>query len=98
MNRAEMISFINEKVLPGAEIEDADWLQNGREIFKAILKGIIAWRHGKNINIEMEARILDGVLFINGDSVTRVAPKLPRVPWSDEAHYWEGRCLGRAGL
>ena len=36
-----------------------------------------------------------GFLFINNDPVGRIAPKLPKVAYSEEAAYWEGRILSR---
>lgn len=97
MNRKQMITFINDKVLPGAEIDDTDWFYNGREIFKNILKAIEKWRIGKNINIDMNAEIKDGVLYINGESVKRVAAKLPRQKFDKQAYFWEGQILKRQG-
>ena len=32
MNRKQMIDFINDEVLPGAEIADWEWMKHGREI------------------------------------------------------------------
>lgn len=95
MNRKETIIFINEKILPTAEISNNDWFYMGREIMNKIIKGISKWRHGKPINIDMSAEIKDGVLYINGDLVARVAPKLPRKVWSASADYWENRILTR---
>lgn len=98
MNRIEIINFINENVLPTAEIELSDWHDFGKDIMWIIIKGFSKWRHGKPLDIEMDAKILDGNLYINGDFVVRVAPKLRRPKYDEEAYYWEGRCLARAGL
>lgn len=93
MNRKQKINFINDKVLPGAEIEDWYWLSNGREIVSEMVKAITAWRIGKPADIEMDGAVKDGVFFINGEAVKRVAPRLPRVGF-DGLDY-EGRILAR---
>ena len=97
MNRRQMIDFINTEVLPGAEIDNGEWLQYGREIFWDILRAIEAWRIGKPIDICMKAHITDGVLVINGTPVKRVAGKLPRVTFSDYCYYIEGKILDKEG-
>jgi len=93
MNRKQMIDFVNDKVLPDAEISFDDWFYNGKEIFWDIIKAISKWRIGKNINIEMNARVIDGDLFINGEFVKRVASKLPRKSFDERSYYYEGKCL-----
>ena len=40
-----------------------------------------------------EYKIENGVLFINQKAVERVAPLPPKVLFSKEAYYWEGRIL-----
>jgi len=97
MDRKQIIDFVNEKVLPGAEIDNGDWFYNGKDIFRNIIKAIEKWRIGKNTHIEMDAEIIDGALYINGESVKRVASKLPRMAHDEEAAYWEGRILARQG-
>jgi len=95
MNRKQLFNFINEEILPGAEIPEWYWLANGKECFCEILRAVEKWRIGKPINIEMDAKISDGVLCINGESVKRVAPMMTKVAYSTEAIYWEGRILAR---
>jgi hypothetical protein len=42
----------------------------------------------------MNGAVLDGVLYINGEVIKRVAPKMPRrYSYSEEAYYWEGKIL-----
>jgi hypothetical protein len=44
----------------------------------------------------MNGAVLDGVLYINGEAIKRVAPKMPRkYSYSVEAAYWEGKILER---
>lgn len=93
MNRIQMIDFINKEVLPGAEITDWEWIRYGSEIVEDIIDAISKWRIGKPINVKMECKIRDGVLYINGNSVRRVACRLPRVPFNEAEYYWEGRCI-----
>jgi len=95
MNRKQMIDFVNYNVLPDAEIPDFEWLAHGREIFIDICKAISKWRIGKPIDIDMDAHVYDGVLWINGKAIKRVSAKMPRQAWSEAAHYWEGRILAR---
>ena len=94
MNRKEMINFINTEILPTAEIDFYDWKYSGRQIIADMINAISKWRIGKPANVEMSARVIDGVLYINGESVKRVAAKLPR--WdSMSAPDYEGRILAR---
>ena len=95
MNRLETIDFINEKILPQWKDDDFYWLHNGREVMKKLIKMIAKWRHGKNINIEMNPVVIDGVLYINGDCLGRFAPKAARPPFDERAYYIEGRILAR---
>ena len=98
MNRIQKIKFINEKILPGAEIADWYWMKYGREVVADILNGITSWRMGKPTDVEMDAKIIDGVLYINSDGVKRVAPKLQNVEYKAEAAYWEGKILAKQGM
>lgn len=98
MNRREKITFINEKILPTAEIEDWYWLAYGKEVVRNCIKAITKWRMGKDPNIEMNGAIIDGVLYLNGEPVKRVAPKLPRVKFSEEEYVLEGKILARSEL
>lgn len=38
-------------------------------------------------------QVLDGYLIMDGIYVKRIAPKLPKPAYSEEANYWEGRIL-----
>lgn len=98
MDRRQMIDFINNEILPTAEISNDDWFCFGKDIMRNIVKAIEKWRIGENINIEMKGEIKDGVLFLNGDAVKRVAPKMPRKVWDESADYWESRILERQGV
>ena len=93
MNRKQMIDFINNEILPTAEISDYDWFYFGKDIIRDMIKGIESWRIGKNVNIEMNARVIDGDLYINGEFVKRVASKLPRKSFDERSYYYEGKCL-----
>ena len=93
MNRKETIKFINDEILPTAEISNDDWFYMGKEIMQKIIKGISKYRHGKPISIEMSGEIKDGVLYINGECIARVAPKLPRKSWDEKAYYIESLIL-----
>ena len=53
------------------------------------------WRRRSGYPQEVTARVEDGFLFLNDQPVERIAAKLPRVAYSAEAAYWEGRILAR---
>lgn len=93
MNRMQKINYINEKVLPYAEISNSHWLLHGREVVAEMVNAISAWRIGKPADIEMYAKVVDGVFCINGEPVKRVAPKLPKLCVDDLASYYEGKIL-----
>ena len=38
-------------------------------------------------------QVLDGYLIMDGIYVKRIDPKIPKVPYSEESYYWEGRIL-----
>jgi hypothetical protein len=65
-------------------------------MFWDILRTASKWRVGKHVNVAMNGAVLDGVLYINGEVIKRVAPKMPRkYSYSVEAAYWEGKILAR---
>lgn len=88
MNRKEKIDFINTAILP-----QMHYLQplcvTPRELLTMIEKA----RVGRPIDQDMTARVDDGFLFINGAPAGRIAPRIPRVVVTEDAEYWEGRCL-----
>lgn len=97
MNRRETLRFIREKILPGAEISITDWHTYGHNIMNDIIIGIGKWRVGKPVDIQMNARIIDGVLYINDEPVRRVASKMQKgvmIAESARCNYYEGRCIG----
>jgi hypothetical protein len=95
MNRREMYDW-TQNVVATAEITDDYWRLAGKEMFWDILMAASKWRVGKHVNVAMNGAVLDGVLYINGEAIKRVAPKMPRkYSYSTEAAYWEGKILER---
>jgi hypothetical protein len=93
MNRKEMYKW-TQNVVATAEITDDYWRLAGKEMFWDILRTASKWRVGKHVNVAMNGAVLDGVLYINGEVIKRVAPKMPRrYSYSEEAYYWEGKIL-----
>ena len=90
MNRKQIIEFCNQNIFNQVNIQVSQFM-NCAEVVKMVSK----WRIGKLANMEMIAKVDDGFLFINGDPVGRIAPKMPRVSYSASAEYWEGRILAR---
>lgn len=88
MDRRQKLDFINAEILPQVNISH-------KVDIREILTLIDRWRIGKSGSIKMTARVDDGFLFINNDPVGRIAPKLPKVAYSEEAAYFEGRILSR---
>ena len=92
MDRKELIFFYYTEIFPQVDVSVGQYLNIGD-----VIKMIGRWRIGKKKNIWMTAKVDDGFLYINNDPVGRIAPKLPKVAYSDEAAYWEGRILSRQG-
>lgn len=94
MNRVQMIDFINKEILPKCN-DTSYWQLYGRIMMKDILQKISKYRIGKNINMEMKADVIDGVLYINNDCLGRIEPKTPKKPFNEESYYIEGCILAR---
>jgi hypothetical protein len=94
MNRKQMIDFINDEILPQCKNNDY-WFSFGREMMKDIIRKISNYRIGKNINMEMKADVIDGVLYINNDCLGRIEPKTPKKPFDEISYNIEGRILAR---
>lgn len=65
---------------------------------KEIAKEVVRYRRENGYPVEMNAKVDDGVLYINGDALCRISAKYIRPPFSDGAYYWEGRILASHGL
>ena len=90
MNRKQIIEFCNQNIFNQVNNQVSQFM-NCAEVVKMVSK----WRIGKLVSVQMVAKVDDGFLFINGDPVGRIAPKMPRVSYSASADYWEGRILAR---
>ena len=89
MNRKEIIAFANREIFPQVKVEmdKADMIET--------IRLIGAWRMGKQIDVVMEPKVVDGFLFINGDPVGRIARKMPAPYYSERAYRLEGLILAR---
>jgi hypothetical protein len=85
MNRKQIIELI---------WRETDYrVHYGLDMVKAV-REIESWRRTHRNKDEMVVKVLDGVLYINGDAMARITSKLPRLyPWSEKAEYYEGLCL-----
>ena len=90
MNRKQIIEFCNQNIFNQVNNQVSQFM-NCAEVVKMVSK----WRIGKLASVQMVAKVDDGFLFINGDPVGRIAPKMPRASYSASAEYWEGRILAR---
>lgn len=88
MNRKQIIEFCNQNIFNQVNNQVSQFMDCA-EVVKMVSK----WRIGKLVNMEMIAKVDDGFLFINGEKVGRIAPKMPKVSYSVSADYWEGRIL-----
>lgn len=59
-----------------------------------IVKLVEEFRRKKHLFLSQCTPIVeDGFLFINGETVGRIAAKLPKAAFSEEAYYYEGKCI-----
>ena len=93
MNRQQMMTFAIE-ILEQVRWDIIGYYFSAYEVNQCI-KLVSAYRHGKRADMKMEAIVNDGFLFINGDAVGRVAPKLPKVACTEYGKYLENKILIR---
>lgn len=89
MNRKAIIEFCNSHIFPQVDISAGMTVEDMRDTVKMVSR----WRIGKPADIVMNPVVDDGFLIINGDPIGRIAPKMPQPAFSEEAYYWEGKCL-----
>ena len=90
MTRKQIINFCNENIFNQVDITVAPYM----DCFE-VVKMVCKWRIGKSIYTPMVARVDDGFLFMNGEKVGRIAPKMPKVAYNPKACYREGMILAR---
>ena len=90
MDRREKIRFIRENIFPQIDFRNPTHL---KDIMADSVRLIERWRIGKPIDIEMNAIVDDGVLYMNGDLLGRIAAKMPKMVCSEWGYYMEGRCI-----
>ena len=89
MNRKEKMEFIQNEIMP--QITDVKKMIEV-DLFR-VCKLISRWRIGKPQDVIMQAKVIDGSLFINGEYCGRIHSKENGAIYSDKAYYWEGRIL-----
>lgn len=94
MDRKQVIEFCNNHIFPQVENQNGMTL----DMMKDTVKMVSRWRIGKPADVVMIPTVIDGFLYINFDKVGRIAPKLPRVAFSEQAYITEGKILARQGL
>lgn len=90
MDRREKIRFIRENILPQIDFMNP---VPAKDIVVESVKLIERWRIGKPIDIKMNAMVDNGVLYMNGEPLGRIAAKMPTLPFSEWGYYLEGRCI-----
>lgn len=89
MTRKSIIEFCNSHIFPQINTNVGMTAEDMREAVKMVSR----WRIGKPENVVMTPTVDNGFLFINGDPVGRIAPKMPQPEISEESYYLEGKCL-----
>lgn len=104
MNRKQVIDFCNKNIFPQVKFPASHYM----DCFD-VVKIVSRWRIGKQMNIEMVAKVVDGFLYINDNPLGRIAPKMATVnyrpsyngncwtktAYNSSAAYWEGLILER---
>ena len=93
MNRKEMMEFCID-ALNQVRWDIIGYYFTAYEVNMCI-KMVESYRKGKQKNLYMEAIVNDGFLFINGDAVGRIAPRLPKVRFTNREYWLEEQILKR---
>ena len=93
MNRKEMIAFC-VSALEQVRWDIIGYYFTAYEVNMCI-KLVESYKKGKQKNIRMEAIVNDGFLFINGDAVGRIAPRLTKVKFTERGYWLEEQILKR---
>ena len=99
MNRKQMIDFINNDIL--TQINSA-WTWHDMFVSaKDLVKLVSDYRSSQikagtaKIDDVLNAKVIDGYLYINNTPIDRIAPKDPRPNFDEYSYYIEGRILAR---
>ena len=90
MTRKQIIEFCNKEVFPEVQHPMAQFMD-----MIEVIGMVTNWRRANGYPKTMHATVEDGFLWINENQVGRIAPKAPKLPYSETAAYWEGRILAR---
>ena len=97
MNRKYIIDeVVNNQILP-----QINWTWLNITPIKELIKLVIDYRRRQvregnaHIDDKLNAKVIDGCLYINNDFIKRIAPKDPRVKFDEQAYYIEGKILAR---
>ena len=90
MNRKGIIEFCNEMIFPQCEsgMLDIPGMQDAVRL-------VTSWRkeHGWPKKEDMHPAVKNGFLYMNGDSLGRIAMAPGGGCFSEEGYFWEGKCL-----
>lgn len=88
MNRKQLLNFCKEKIFPQlAPTAEVDTLE--------VVKIVSRWRLGRSLYVAMVPVVRDGVLYMNGEALARIAPKDPRPAWTARGYAMEGKILAQ---
>ena len=94
-DRKKIFDFVAKEILP--QVEYDQWLHVPGE-FKDIARLVEQYRRNHNYPQELNAEVRNGLLFLNGDPVERIALMKNfgrRNTYTDAAYHYEGRILAR---
>lgn len=88
MTRRETIQYLNEKVYPLFDSRYTGWTEP-----KDIIRAIEKYKRGKQKNIQMIPKNVNGCLFIDGEFIIRVEYLIKPFAYSEKQEYFEGKCI-----
>lgn len=94
-DRRKVVAFINEEILPQVSFDQ--WLHVPGEV-RDIIHLVERYRKDHGYPQELKAVVKNGLLFLNGDPVERIALMEGfgrRNTYTDAAYHYEGRILAR---
>lgn len=91
MNRKQIIKYCNDNIFPLCDWKALDY-SGMMEAVRLVSRARIGMKPGE----AMTASVNDGFLFLNGKPAGRIAPKAPRIAFSERGYYYEGAILARA--
>ena len=93
MKRKQIIDFCNNEIFPQVDYRLID-LSGMRETINLVSR----WRIGKPSNVDMQPKVVNGYLFMNGDPLGRIASAPSRFCCDEKSLFYEGKILASCGL